>query len=51
MAKAKKKRAEKNDPKPTIKGSLKDVIRFSVQPPPKAITPPEPPKKKPAKKK
>ena len=49
MAKAKKKRAAKYEDKLSIKGTFEDVIKVSVQPDPKAITPPE--KKKQDKKK
>ncbi len=44
MAKENKKRTSK-------RGSIKDVIKLSVEPPPKAITPPEKTEKKANKKK
>jgi hypothetical protein len=51
MAKGKRKRNSESDNKRTIKDNLKDAVKLSVQPPPRAITPPgEIPKKK-AKKK
>ena len=51
MAKANKKRADKYKDKLSIKSTFEDVIKLSVEPPPKAITPPEKPSKNSAKKK
>jgi len=50
MAKANKKRADKYKNKHSIKSTIEDAIKLSVEPPPKAITPPEKPSKKTTKK-
>ena len=46
MAKAKKKRAPKSDPKLAINGTFADVIRVSVKPEKKEEKPKTPAKKK-----
>jgi len=51
MAQTKRKKTENHEDKQTIKSNIKDIIKASVQPPAKAVTPPESQKEKTVKKK